>query len=66
MRGKNSVLGYSDEIDLRWWSLKKFIKNKEKEYVEQVLKASKGDKEKAAKMLGISLEVFNKKYWDSK
>ncbi len=64
MKGKDSIMGYSDEIDLRWWSLKKFIKTKEKEYVEQVLKATKGDKEKAAKMLGISLQIFEKKYGD--
>ncbi len=64
MKGKDSIFGYSDEVDLRWWSLKKFIKTKEKEYVDQVLKVTKGDKEKAAKMLGISLQVFEKKYGD--
>ena len=62
MRGKDSVLGYSDEVDLRWWSLKKFVKGKELEYVDQVLKVTKGNKEKAAKMLGISVAAFYHKY----
>jgi DNA-binding NtrC family response regulator len=66
MKDKNSVLGYSDEIDLRWWSLKEFIKNKEIEYVNQVLKATKGDKSKAAKLMGISVADFYNKYGNPK
>ncbi len=62
MRDKSSLFGYSDELDLRWRSLKKYIKNKEKDYVEQVLKATKGDKQKAAKMMGMDLDTFYRKY----
>ncbi len=62
MRDKSSAFSYSDEIDLRWWSLKTFIKNKEIEYVNQVLNATKGDKAKAAQLMGISVADFYKKY----
>ena len=64
MREKTSIFGYTDEFDLRWWSLRKFLKSKEKEYVEEVLKVTKGDKTKAAKLLGISLAAFYNKYGD--
>jgi len=62
LREKTSIFGYTDEFDLRWWSLRKFLKSKEKEYVNQVLKIAKGDKAKAAKLLGISLATFYNKY----
>ena len=42
-------------------SLKTFLREREKEYLEQVLMASKGDKEKAAKALKISLATLYRK-----
>ncbi|MEI6168550.1 MAG: sigma-54 dependent transcriptional regulator [bacterium] len=42
-------------------SLKSFLREREKEYLEQVLAASKGDKEKAAKSLKISLATLYRK-----
>jgi two-component system response regulator PilR (NtrC family) len=42
-------------------SLKTFLREREKEYLEQVLAASKGDKEKAAKSLKISLATLYRK-----
>ena len=62
MRSKASIFGYTDDFDLRWWSLRKFLKTKEREYVDEVLKITKGDKMKAAKLLGIDLATFYKKY----
>jgi DNA-binding NtrC family response regulator len=46
-------------------SLKAFIRAKEKEYLEQVLSHSAGDKEKAAKALKISLATLYRKLPDS-
>lgn len=62
VRDKSNIFGYSDELDLRWHTLKKFIKTKEKEYVDQVLAATKGDVAQAAKLLGMDLAAFKKKY----
>ena len=42
-------------------SLKTFLREREKEYLEQVLAISKGDKEKAAKALRISLATLYRK-----
>ncbi len=42
-------------------SLKTFLREREKEYLEQVLAVSKGDKEKAAKSLKISLATLYRK-----
>lgn len=61
-KGKSNIFGYSDQLDLRWRSLNTFIKAKESECVEQVLKVTKGDKEKAANLMGISLAAFYRKY----
>ena len=66
MKEKTSIFGYTDEFDLRWRSLKTFLKSKEREYVDEILRITKGDKEKAAKLLGVSLATFYSKYVDSK
>ncbi len=62
MRDDTSIFGYSDEFDLRWWSLKNFLKAKERAYVDQVLKMTKGDFKHAAEILGMDLAVFHRKY----
>jgi DNA-binding NtrC family response regulator len=64
-RSTSSIFGYSDEFDLRWWSLKQFLKDKERDYVAQVLKMTEGNRERAAEMLGISVDAFNEKYAES-
>jgi transcriptional regulator with PAS, ATPase and Fis domain len=46
-------------------SLKAFIRAKEKEYLEQVLTHTAGDKEKAAKALKISLATLYRKLPDA-
>lgn len=46
-------------------SLKAFLRSKEKQYLEQVLSHSAGDKEKAAKSLKISLATLYRKLPDS-
>lgn len=51
--------GMTDEY--RGKSLKLFLRSKEKEYVEQMLKHAKGDKVKAAKALDISLATLYRK-----
>ena len=66
MKEKTSIFGYTDEFDLRWKSLRKFLKSKEKDYVQEILRITKDDKEKAAKLLGISLGTFYSKYVDNK
>ena len=45
----------------RYKSLKAFIRDREKEYLEQVLSLTNGDKEKAAKALKISLATLYRK-----
>jgi transcriptional regulator with PAS, ATPase and Fis domain len=45
-------------------SLKAFLRSKEKEYLSQVLEHTKGDKEKAAKSLNISLATLYRKMPD--
>ena len=66
LKEKTSIFGYTDEFDLRWRSLRKFLKSKEKEYVQEILRITKGDKEKAAKLLGVSLSTFYSKYGNEK
>jgi transcriptional regulator with PAS, ATPase and Fis domain len=46
-------------------SLKSFLRDKEKEYLEQILKVTGGDKERAAKALKISLATLYRKLPDS-
>ncbi len=43
-------------------SLKAFLKSKERDYIRQVLDKHNGDKEAAARALGISLATFYRKY----
>lgn len=50
--------------DVRGKSLKAFLRSKEKEYVEQVLEHTQGDKSKAAKALKISLATLYRKLPD--
>jgi len=45
-------------------SLKGFLKLKEKEYLEQILTSTKGDKEKAAQTLQVSLATLYRKLSD--
>ena len=49
------------EADYRNKSLKAFLRDREKEYLEQVLTITRGDKEKAAKALKISLATLYRK-----
>jgi len=49
-------------VQFRGHSLKMYLRNKEKEYIQKVLVVSDGDKEKAAELLGISLATFYRKY----
>lgn len=48
----------------RWTSLKAFIRHKEQEYLRQVLKHTRGDKEQAARTLKISLATLYRKLPD--
>ena len=64
LRERRSIFGYTDEFDLRWQSLRKFLRSKEKEYVDEVVRLAKGDKEKAARLMDMSLSDFYKKYGD--
>ena len=52
----------AEKGEYRWRSLRGFLKTKEREYVEQVLTMTNGDRARAASILGISLEAFNLKY----
>ncbi|MDT8390777.1 MAG: sigma-54 dependent transcriptional regulator [Lentisphaeria bacterium] len=52
----------SNSEKFRGSSLKAFLRSKEKDYISYVLKECGGDKEKAAKSLGISLATFYRKY----
>jgi DNA-binding NtrC family response regulator len=45
-------------------SLKAFLREKERSYIREVLEQADGDKEAAAKALGISLATFYRKYSD--
>ena len=53
--------GGSGNDETRHKSLKAFLRAKEKEYLDQVLSHSDGDKEKAAKALKISLATLYRK-----
>lgn len=57
---KAGATGKSSD-DARCKSLKAFLRAKEKEYLDQVLSLSNGDKEKAAKALKISLATLYRK-----
>lgn len=50
--------------DVASGSLKSFLKAKEKEYMEQILASSQGDKEKAAQTLQVSLATLYRKISD--
>ena len=45
-------------------SLKSFLKQKEKEYIEHILSATNGDKEKAAETLKVNLSTLYRKLSD--
>jgi DNA-binding NtrC family response regulator len=47
-------------------SLKSFLKRKEKEYIEQILNSTGGDKEKAAEALKVNLSTLYRKLSDDK
>ena len=47
-------------------SLKSFLKKKEKEYIEQILFSTGGDKEKAAEALKVNLSTLYRKLSDDK
>ena len=47
-------------------SLKSFLKRKEKEYIEQILFSTGGDKEKAAEALKVNLSTLYRKLSDDK
>ena len=47
-------------------SLKSFLKRKEKEYIEQILSSTGGDKEKAAETLKVNLSTLYRKLSDDK
>ena len=47
-------------------SLKSFLKQKEKEYIEQILHSTGGDKEKAASALKVNLSTLYRKLSDEK
>jgi len=49
-------------VNYRGHSLKNYLREKEKEYIQKVLEVAGGEKEKAADMLGISLATFYRKY----
>ena len=52
----------SATVDYRGHSLKSYLREKEKEYIQKVLEVAGGEKEKAADMLGISLATFYRKF----
>ena len=49
-------------VDYRGHSLKSYLREKEKDYINKVLEVAGGEKEKAADMLGISLATFYSKF----
>lgn len=53
---------YSDEYDLRWRSLRKFLREKELEFVRHTLRSVDGDRQQAAASMGISSAEFERKY----
>ncbi len=55
------VAPLGEQADLKGQSLRFFLRAKEREYLEQVLKSFEGDKEKAAKALRISLATLYRK-----
>ena len=59
--GATPATGQSLLDSARGQSLKAFLRNKEKEYLQQVLAMTDGDKERAAKTLKISLATLYRK-----
>ena len=59
--GASSATSSSDNA-----SLKSFLKKKEKEYIEQILSSTGGDKEKAAETLKVNLSTLYRKLSDDK
>lgn len=56
------VTGEEEDVSkFRGQSLKAFLRSKERDYIQHVLDQCGGDKEKAAKSLGISLATFYRK-----
>jgi len=60
----NTLAGGGIDLSGRSASLKGFLKLKEKEYLEHILSSAKGDKEKAAETLQISLATLYRKLSD--
>jgi len=56
--------GKNEFEQFRGASLKAFLREKERQYIKYVLDQCGGNKEKAAKALGISLATFYRKYSD--
>jgi transcriptional regulator with PAS, ATPase and Fis domain len=56
--------GRGGEADTSNGSLKSFLRTKEKEYMEQILASTQGDKEKAAQTLQVSLATLYRKLSD--
>lgn len=51
----------SSDLSYQGHSLKIYLREREKEYIQKVLEVAGGDKEKAADMLGVSLATFYRK-----
>ena len=51
----------SSDLSYQGHSLKIYLREREKEYIQRVLEVAGGDKEKAADMLGFSLATFYRK-----
>ena len=58
----NPADNYTSGVNYRGHSLKNYLREKEKEYIQKVLEVAGGEKEKAADMLGVSLATFYRKY----
>ncbi|MCM8543060.1 MAG: sigma-54 dependent transcriptional regulator [Lentisphaeraceae bacterium] len=58
----NPIDNYTSGVNYRGHSLKNYLREKEKEYIQKVLEVAGGEKEKAADMLGVSLATFYRKY----
>lgn len=64
--GKSPVREAGPLEDFRGKSLKAFLREKEKEYLRQVLEHTNGDKEEAARRLNISLATLYRKLPEAK
>ncbi len=54
-----------DTSEYRWRHLRNYLKAKERQYLDQVLKMTNGDQARAADVLGITEDEFNRKYENS-